>query len=64
MTTKDEAALKLRVRRQMLMLSLPPEQVTRVDVSAAKGRRSRAIMMEVILEESCGREVLQEEASY
>jgi len=43
---------------------LTPELVTKVDVRAAKERRSRANMLEVILEESFGREAQQEEASY
>ena len=64
MTTKDKTAPKLRGHRQMLTLSLPPELVTRVDVRAVKEPRSRANMLEAILEESFGHEVQQEEASY
>jgi len=42
---------------------LPPDLVEKVDARAAKERRSRANMLEVILEESFGREVLPEEAA-
>jgi len=49
----------------MLTLSLPPDLVAKVDSRAAKERRSRANMLEVILEESFGREAQQqEEAGY
>ena len=47
-----------------MTLSLPPEMVTKVDVRLAKDLRSRANMLEVILEDSFGREAQQEAASY
>jgi len=48
----------------MLTFSLPPELVAKVDVKAANERRSRANMIEVLLEEILGREAQQGEASY
>jgi len=58
-----DAGPKLRGKRQLVTSSLPPELVPRVDAKAAKERRSRANMIEVLLEESLGREVPQAEAS-
>ena len=52
---------KIRGKLQMLTFGLPPELVTKVDVRAAKERRSRANMIEVMLRENLDRE--QQEAT-
>jgi hypothetical protein len=54
---------KLRGKRQMLTFSLPPELVAKVDAKAARERRSRANMIEVILQESLEREDASQEAA-
>jgi hypothetical protein len=59
----DEGGPKLRGKRQMVTFSLPPGLVAKVDAKAAKERRSRANMIEVLLEESLEREARQEEAA-
>jgi len=41
----------------MLTLSLPPDLVANVDARAAKERRSRANMIEVMLQENLDREL-------
>jgi len=57
LATKDKAAPKLPGHRQMLTLSLPPDLVANVDARAAKERRSRANMIEVMLQENLDREL-------
>ena len=57
MTTKNKP--KLRGHRQMLTLSLPPDLVAKVDARAAKERRSRANMIEVMLQEKLDREPVE-----
>jgi predicted transcriptional regulator len=47
----------------MLTFSLPPDLVARVDAKAARERRSRANMIEVLLEESLDRENASQEAA-
>jgi hypothetical protein len=54
---------KLQGKRQMLTFSLPPDPVARVDAKAAKERRSRANMIEVMLQESLERENASQEAA-
>ena len=50
---------KLRGKRRMLTFSLPPDLVAKVDANAAKERRSRTNMIEVLLHESLDRELRQ-----
>jgi hypothetical protein len=45
-------APKLRGKRQMLTFSLPPDLIAAVDVIAETERRSRANMIEVMLEQA------------
>jgi hypothetical protein len=47
---------KLRGKRQMLTFSLPPELVAAVDAMAEQERRSRANMIEVMLERVVSRQ--------
>ena len=54
---------KLRGKRQMLTFNLPPERVARDDAKAARERRSRANMIEVILQESLDRDEGSREAA-
>ena len=54
MTTKDKPAPKLRGHQQMLTASLP-DLVANVDARAAKERRSRANMVEAMLQENFDR---------
>jgi metal-responsive CopG/Arc/MetJ family transcriptional regulator len=58
-----KGAPKLRGKRQMLTFSLPPDLVAKVDAKAARERRSRANMIEVILQESLAREDTSQEAA-
>ncbi len=42
---------KLRGRKAPITLTLPPELITRLDAAAARNRRSRASMMEILLDD-------------
>jgi hypothetical protein len=42
---------KLRGRKAPITLTLPPELIARLDAAAARNRRSRASMMEILLDD-------------
>ena len=47
---------KLRGRKAPITLTLPPELIRRLDAAAARDRRSRASMMEILLDDGLRRD--------